>query len=271
MDKESARRPVILLTGASRGIGSATARHLARSGASLALVARSKTPMEAVAEDVRRLGGVAICIRADVAEREACRDAVARSLETYPRIDALVNNAGVLEPISSLAAADAGQWRYNLEVNLLGPVNLIQAALPALRKTSGRIVNISSGAARTPVVGWSAYCTAKAGLTHLTRVLAAEERSLTVLSLRPGTVDTEMQASIRRDGVKVMSPEKVAHFSALKAEGRLVPPDVPARSIAWLALYAPREWSGEFLDYDDPRIGSVPGLDPDAGTASRAS
>jgi NAD(P)-dependent dehydrogenase (short-subunit alcohol dehydrogenase family) len=271
MDKERDRGPVILLTGASRGIGAATARHLARSGASLALVARSRTGTEAVAEEVRQLGGAAICIRGDVADREACLDAVARTLETFSRIDALVNNAGVLEPISSLAAADAGKWRYNLEVNLLGPVNLIQAALPALRKASGRIVNVSSGAALNPVVGWSAYCTAKAGLTHLTRVLAAEERSLTVLSLRPGTVDTEMQASIRRDGASGMTPEKVTHFSALKAEGRLVPPEVPARSVAWLALYAPREWSGEFLDYDDPRIESAPSFDPDAETASRSS
>jgi NAD(P)-dependent dehydrogenase (short-subunit alcohol dehydrogenase family) len=169
-------------------------------------------------------------------------------------VDALVNNAGAVQPIASIASADADAWRYNIEVNLLGPFHMTKAAIPHLRKQKGRIINVSSGAANIPVQAASAYCASKAALVHFTRVLAEEEPSLTAISVRPGVVDTEMQALIRREGVKAMSPEQMAYYQSLKSEGELEPPFVPARSIAWISLRAPRHWSGDFLNYDDPQI-----------------
>jgi NAD(P)-dependent dehydrogenase (short-subunit alcohol dehydrogenase family) len=130
------------------------------------------------------------------------------------------------------------------------------AVLEALRETGGRIVNVSSGAAVNAVEGWSAYCAAKAGLTHFTRVLAAEEPGITVVALRPGVVDTRMQGVIREQGPGNMAPDKTDYFRKLKEEGKLEPSAVPARSMAWLALHAPREWSGRFLEYDDDEIRS---------------
>ena len=100
----------------------------------------------------------------------------------------------------------------------------------------------------------SAYCAGKAALNHFTQVLAAEETTLTALAVRPGVVDTEMQAVLRREGSKAMTASQVAYYHQLKDRGALEPPEIPARSIAWLALYAPPEFSGRFLDYDDPRI-----------------
>ena len=91
---------------------------------------------------------------------------------------------------------------------------------------------------------------------HLTRVIAAEEKGVTALTVRPGVVDTGMQAVLRGEIDNTMSAEQTAYYRQLKERGELEPPEIPARAIAWLALYAPREFSGKFLDYNEPRISS---------------
>jgi NAD(P)-dependent dehydrogenase (short-subunit alcohol dehydrogenase family) len=113
---------------------------------------------------------------------------------------------------------------------------------------------VSSGAANRVIENASAYCAAKAALNHFTRVLAGEEPELTAVAVRPGVVDTDMQAFIRNEGSNVMSDEQLAYYRQLKALGELEPPEIPGRSITWLALYAPPGFSGQFFDYDDPRI-----------------
>lgn len=246
--------PVVIVTGASRGIGASVARWLAKVGACVTLIARSHEPLERVGQDVERMGGKALIIHGDVAKEETCRLTVEKSIDRFGHVDALVNNAGIFQPIASVALADAEAWRYNIEVNLLGPFHMAKAAIPHLVEQKGRIINVSSGAANIPVPIGSAYCASKAALVQFTRVLAAEEPSLTVLALRPGVVDTEMQAFVRREGPKVMAPEQVAYYQSLKTEGKLEPPAVPGRSIAWLSLHAPRNWSGQFLNYDDPEV-----------------
>jgi NAD(P)-dependent dehydrogenase (short-subunit alcohol dehydrogenase family) len=246
--------PVVIVTGASRGIGAAAARWLGQAGATVILVARTRTGLEQTARQVRAAKGRAAIRTADVTDPRAAAAAVALARRRFGRLDGLINNAGVLEPIARLADADPRAWSHNLEVNLLAPFLWSQAALPLLRESRGRIVSVSSGAAVKAVEGWSAYCAAKAGVTHLTRVLAAEEPAVTTLALRPGVVDTAMQALIRAEGSGGMSAAQVAYFAGLKAEGQLRPPEIPGRVLAWLALRAPREWSGAFLDADDPRI-----------------
>ena len=246
--------PVVIVTGASRGVGAATARWLAKAGAAVTLVARSEKMLEKVSEDVRRLGGNPLRIRANVADPVGCRKVVEMTLDKFAKIDALVNNAGIVQPIATIAQADPDSWRYNLEVNLLGPFYLIHNAVSELRKQKGRVVNVSSGAANLALETVSAYCTAKAALNHFTRVLAEEEPTLTAMTVRPGVVDTDMQSYIREAGRNVMSDEQIDYYQNLKNSRVLEPPEVPARSIAWLALFAPREYSGRFLDYDDPAI-----------------
>lgn len=246
--------PVVVVTGASRGMGREIARWLASAGAAVVCAARSTDRIGKLAGTIRNRGGRALGVSLDVSQRQQCEAAVEKTVSVFGRIDGLVNNAGVLDPVAPLADADPDQWRYNLSVNLLGPFYLIRAALPHLRTVRGRVVNISTGAAVKVIEGWSAYCAAKAGFAHLTRVLAAEEPQITAVSLRPGVVDTAMQERIRQVGPKGMPPQKAAYFQELKEAGKLEAPSVPARSAAWLALYAPAAWSGELLDYDDPRI-----------------
>lgn len=249
-----AEKPVIIVTGSSRGIGAEIARWLGKTGAFVTLVARSEKSLAEVAEAVKKLGGDAIVVGADIAGRDACFYAVKETLKRFGRIDALINNAGLLEPMVPIADVNPNAWTYNIEVNVFGAFYMTQAAIPELRKTKGRIINISSGAAEKPVEAWGAYCVSKAALTQFTRVLAVEELSITSISVRPGVVDTGMQEKIRTQGPMVMKKEKVDYFQKLKKEGKLELPHIPARSIAWLALKAPKEMSGEFVEYDTPEI-----------------
>jgi NAD(P)-dependent dehydrogenase (short-subunit alcohol dehydrogenase family) len=254
------KNPVVIVTGASRGLGAAAARWLAKAGAAVTLISRSETALNRVAQEVQQLGGTALVCKADTSDAGACQKAVAKTLKRFERLDALVNNAGIVEPIAPLVQTDPDLWQYNIAVNLIGPFYLTHAAISELRKQNGRIINVSSGAATTVIENASAYCAAKAALNHFTRVVAAEEFGLTVLTMRPGVVDTQMQANIRREGPNFMSAEQYAYYQGLKERGELEPPEVPARSIAWLALHAPHELSGDFLNYDDPQI-ARPALD----------
>jgi NAD(P)-dependent dehydrogenase (short-subunit alcohol dehydrogenase family) len=247
-------KPVVIVTGASRGVGAFVARWLGKAGAGVALMARSSEALDDVAGDVTRLGGAPMVFAADVSNPEACRLTVEKTLDQFGRIDALVNNAGIVQPIASIAQADPDSWRKNIEVNVIGPFYLARAAVRELRRHRGRIVNVTSGAANLALEHVSAYCTAKAALNHFTRILAAEEKEITSLAVRPGVVDTDMQAVFRREGAGTLSTEQLAYYLDLKASGELEPPSVPGRAIAWLALFAPREFNGGFLDYDDPRI-----------------
>jgi len=247
-------KPVAIVTGASRGVGAAAARWLAGAGTAVTLISRSQKELRHEAETIDRSGGDCIIVAGDVSDPSFCRGAVEKTLARFHRLDALINNAGIVEPLARAAEASPADWHYNIEVNLLGPAYMSMAAIPELRARGGRIVNVSSGAAYHVIAAASAYCAAKAALNQFSRVLAAEEPDLTVIAVRPGVVDTRMQEFLRSEGPVKMPPEQADFYRDLKTAGRLEPPQVPARAIAWLALHAPREWSGDFMSYDDPQI-----------------
>lgn len=177
-----------------------------------------------------------------------------KSLDRWGRLDALVNNAGILGPLAHTVDSDPSAWFNTLEVNVMGPYLMARSALPWLRKRAGRIINVSSGAATTALAGAGAYCVSKAALNHFTQVLSVEEPDVTSVAVRPGVVDTPMQTTLRETAPSVMPRELANYYQDLKASGNLEPPEVPGRSIAWLALHAPADWSGRFLNYDDPDI-----------------
>ena len=190
----------------------------------------------------------------DVADPEACKSLIAETIGNFGKIDGIINNAAIVTPLAVIENADDKAWRYSLEVNILGPYYMTKYSLPELRKHKGKIINVSSGAANIPIAALSAYCTSKAALNHFTAVLGEEEPDITAVAVRPCVVNTGMQTFLRHGNPEVMPEKTAAFYQDLYDKDMLEPPEVPARSIAWLSLYAPNEMSGEFRSYDDPDI-----------------
>ncbi|MDJ0786267.1 MAG: SDR family NAD(P)-dependent oxidoreductase [Myxococcota bacterium] len=184
---------VAVITGASRGIGAGMALEMARHDVRLALCARSQ-PALPDSEGV-------LSERLDVADEAALEAFACRSIERFGRIDLWINNAGVLDPIQPLRDVALDDFREHLRVNLEGVFLGSRCFVRHLRERGGEgvLVNVSSGAARRPYHGWSAYCAGKAAVDRLTECIALEEQGtgLRALSLAPGVVDTDMQEKIR--------------------------------------------------------------------------
>jgi 3-oxoacyl-[acyl-carrier protein] reductase len=234
---------IIIVTGASRGIGAAAAASLAKAGATVVLTARDGKLTEEVA---RSIGGKASARACDVADYAAFAGLVAETRARFGRLDGLINNAGVIEPIAPIADSDPAAWARNVGINLTGAYHAIRAVLPGmLAAGGGTIVNVSSGAAIRPLEGWSAYCSAKAGLHMLTRAIALETagKGIRVFGFQPGTTDTDMQVLIRASGVNPVSQ--------IPREN-LIPVAHPAAAIVYLCTAAADDLNGqEFSLRDD--------------------
>ena len=185
--------PVAVLTGASQGLGRALARELAGRGWGLVLDARDPEPLARTLAELA--GGPHRAVPGDVAD-PAHRARLAAEAAALGGADALVNNASTLgrSPLPRLAELDADTYSRILAVNLIAPVALTAALLPQLRAGRGRVVNVSSDAAVAAYPAWGGYGSAKAGLDHATRVLAAEEPGIRVYSVDPGDMRTRMHA-----------------------------------------------------------------------------
>ena len=255
------RGKTALITGGGRGIGRATALALARCGARLTVVARTREEIERTAEEIRRMGGAAQAVTCDVSSVGE----VERLFRDAGPVDIVVNNAGIVQPIEPVASASPDAWLHNLAVNLNGVFLVSRYALPGmLERGWGRIVNVSSGAARGTVAGWSAYSAAKAGVEAFTSVTAREvgDRGVRVNAVRPGIVDTEMQVEIRGSNEEQFTRENVERFRGYKERGLLRDPADPARLILWLLGPEADEVNGEVLSIDDPAVAARVGLVP---------
>lgn len=247
---------VAIITGGGRGIGAAAGNLLSAAGATVVLTARSEDQIEAVARQIRGNGARAIAVPCDVANNDEIEEVVEAALTQFDRIDILVNNAGIVWPVEQIYEADPEEWAYNIHCNLVGPFQMTRNVLPVMiDQRYGRILNVSSGAAEHATPGWSAYCSAKAGLNMLTRCLAAELQAdgvtgVTVNALAPGMVDTEMQADIRSIDTHGSSLD-FSLFHEAHHQGTLLSPESSARLIYWLVGPWSRERTGEFFTRAD--------------------
>jgi NADP-dependent 3-hydroxy acid dehydrogenase YdfG len=202
-------RTVALVTGASSGIGEATAIALAAEGASIALVARRRDRLDEIAARIEQSGGTAVAIEADITDRNQAASAVAVAVERLGRLDAIVNNAGLML-IGPVADAPDDEWDRMIDINLRALLSITRAALPHLISAAANsargvadIVNISSTAGRVARPGNSVYALTKFGVNAFSEGLRQEliPARVRVGVIEPGTVDTELGSHVR-DGLR---------------------------------------------------------------------
>ena len=199
---------VALVTGASQGIGLATAQTLAEYGATVVLTARRKDIIETEAAAIRDSGGNAHAIVCDVTQYSSFKSAIDQTVEEFSQLDILVNNAGMIDPLARISDSDPDVWSKAVDTNVKGVYHGLRASIPHMEQQgSGIIVNISSGAANSALEGWSHYCSSKAAAQKLTEVAHKEvsEQGIRVVGLSPGTVATDMMSKIKESGVNVVS------------------------------------------------------------------
>jgi NAD(P)-dependent dehydrogenase (short-subunit alcohol dehydrogenase family) len=214
-----------VITGASRGLGEALARDLARRGAKVVLVARGKEELDRVVEEIRREGGEAHALQADVGDKQSTYAIAGAAAALVGPIDLLIHNASTLGrvPLDLLLDTDCEDIERVLEVNLVGPFRLTKAIAGSMvLRGRGLIVHISSDAAVSAYPRWGAYGVSKAALDHLARTWAAElvGTGVKVLTVDPGEMRTKMHA----DAIPDADPASLAD-----------PADVAARILALIA------------------------------------
>ncbi len=215
---------VAIVTGGGRGIGRATAEAFAGEGASVAVCARSSEEIEETASAIRSSGGETLAVVADVSRETDVADVVRRVLETFGRIDILVNNAAANLPYREVLDLTPEEWRRVVDVNVTGPFLFSKAVLPTMiEQGSGKIVNISSIGGRSGAAGRSPYRPTKAALINFTQCLAAEVKrhGIDVNCVCPGGTATQMLADIgiAEGRTDLMRPEEIAAVVLFLASG----------------------------------------------------
>jgi short-subunit dehydrogenase len=240
------KEQVVIVTGASSGIGRELAYQLAGQGAWLALAARSLEKLEAVAEGCRKRGARALVVQTDVTDEEQCKRLIERTVETYGRIDMLINNAGYGRPKRFAAMQDFADLKGEIALNYYGVVHCTYYALPYLKQSRGRLVGVCSFGGLVGIPGTIGYNSSKHAMRGFLNTLRAELRgsgvSVTVLYL--GAIRTErlveaMGANV--DKVPTMSPERCAALilrSAARRRRQLVM-TLPGKLLVWLGVLAP--------------------------------
>lgn len=243
---------VVVITGASRGIGAATARLFADEGAKVCLLARSRDEIAQIAGEI---GQAALAVPCDVSRFWEVEAALAACVETFGGLDILINNAGVIEPISMLKDSDPEGWGHAIDINLKGVYHGMRAALPVMAaRGGGTVITISSGAAHNALEGWSHYCTSKAGAAMLTKCLHHEGAGsgIRAMGLSPGTVATQMQKEIKASGVNAVSQLDWSDH---------IPADWPAKCLLWMCSADADDYLGQEISLREEAIRARIGVD----------
>jgi NAD(P)-dependent dehydrogenase (short-subunit alcohol dehydrogenase family) len=244
---------VALVTGGGRGIGAATARLLARQGAALAIAARTEEEVTSVTAEISDRGGTALPLVMDVADETSVASGFETVRSELGPVTILVNNAATPGVPLPVAATKPDAWRRVFEVNVTGAFLCAREALQQMIDENwGRIVNVSSAAARHPVAGMAAYSASKAALDHFTRVLALEGEPYNIVAtgVYPGVVDTWMQEESRSFGPDLIGKQLHRMFQGYRDFGMLRPPEEPAELISYLCSPAAERLNGHIIRFE---------------------
>lgn len=211
---------VIIMTGASSGIGEATARLLAANGAKVVLAARRTDRLETLTQDIRAAGGTADYMAVDVADANAMLDLATYALGLHGRIDVMFNNAGIM-PLSPMNALKTSEWNSMIDINIKGVLNGIAAVLPVMEKQkSGQIINTASIGAHLVMPTGAVYCATKYAVWAISEGLRQESKDIRVTVISPGVTATELGHDISDSGTKevlgelrksALTPDAIAH------------------------------------------------------------
>jgi NADP-dependent 3-hydroxy acid dehydrogenase YdfG len=195
----------LLITGASSGIGKATAKKLAKHGAKVVLMARSEDELKELKSSIEKDGGKALVVAGDVTKMKDFEKAVSNAVSTFGSIDGLINNAGLM-PLSFVEKLKTDEWEQMVDVNIKGVLNGVAAVLPHLKKNKGgHIINISSMAAHRYFPGGAVYCATKAAVKMFSEGLRQElapKYGINVTSIEPGAVATNLTDTITDEDIK---------------------------------------------------------------------
>ncbi len=196
---------VAIVTGASSGIGRATAQSLAKKGVRVVLGARRRDRLDELVSEIQSVGGQALSFVTDVAQRQSCEDLIRYAIEQWGRIDILVNNAGLM-PLSFIKNLHVDEWDRMIDVNIKGVLYCTAAALPhMLTAKSGHIINVSSVAGRIVFPAGSVYCATKHAVTAFSEGLRQElstRKNIRVTCIEPGVVATELTSTITDESLQ---------------------------------------------------------------------
>ncbi|MFI2640872.1 SDR family NAD(P)-dependent oxidoreductase [Streptomyces sp. NPDC018610] len=209
---------VALVTGASSGIGEATARALAAEGAAVAIAARRVDRLRALRDELAAAGATVRVLELDVTDERAVHEAVRSVVEELGGLDVLVNNAGLML-LGPVEGADTTDWTRMMDTNVLGLMYMTHAALPHLLRAQGTVVQISSVAGRVAGRGAAAYNASKFAVNGFSEALRQEvtERGVRVVVIEPGTVETELRGHITHAASKAAIEERVAKIRQLQS------------------------------------------------------
>ncbi len=215
---------VVVITGASSGIGEATAKALAKQGNQMVLAARREGRLQKLVDEIRADGGEATYVLTDVSKITEVENLAKKAVEVYGRIDVWVNNAGLM-PLSEMIKDKMNEWETMIDINLKGTMYGIHAALPVMREQkSGQFINIGSVSSHIPTQGGSIYAATKFGVRAMSDALRQEEAAagsnIRVTLIAPGAIDTELPKH-------VSDPEQAAAMKGFYGTTA-----IPARSVA---------------------------------------
>ncbi|KAG6002248.1 hypothetical protein E4U21_003285 [Claviceps maximensis] len=241
---------VIIVTGASKGLGAAMARYLLGQSHNLVLAARSAEPLESMK---RAHPGQVEYVAGDMTDSKMPEKLVSLAVKAFGQLDGLVLNHGLLVS-QKLDNFSADEFKTVYNVNVFSCVEMAQVAIPEIRKTKGCILWVSSGAARRAYQGWSAYASSKAAINSLSTCLAFEEKEITSLTIEPGRVDTDMQTQIRSAGKDSMDKTQFDDFVDTFAQGQLLRPEQPGNVMARFVVNPDKTLSGQNLKWNSPAL-----------------
>jgi NAD(P)-dependent dehydrogenase (short-subunit alcohol dehydrogenase family) len=233
---------VAIITGAGRGIGKTICLAFAKEGASVAIVSRTRSEIEATAEAAKDFGNGVLWRAIDISNKLKVRDLIYDTVERFGHVDILVNNAGIITPIGPFVGNDTGSWAQTINVNLMGTYFCTKYTLPyMIEQKDGKIINVLGGGATSPYPMFSAYATSKAAIAGLTQTLAEEvrEHNIQVNAITPGVVYTKLQDDILAAGIK-SGQKSLSRAKAAKEKGLK-----PAEEAAELAIFLGSRESGK--------------------------